>query len=524
MDLDTYTKSLLHFDSSGTTFTDETGKTWTANGNAVSHANKFDGFAVFDGSGDYISASSSVDFALNGDFTIDFWVRFDATALSNNLNQAMIDISDGTNHIAIEKNRSGLGNYWYANVFGVSVGNTTEAPAANTWYHVSLTRSGTTIRLSVNGTLVTNGSNTTSGTFSSNPTIHIGRYSSGVDEHIGWMDEFRISKGIARWTANFTPSTTPYTYDATYDEVLLHFDADGTTFTDESGKTWTANGNVNCVGIKFDGMGWFDGNGDYITTPDSDDFHFGTGDFSADFWVKIPSGTQHTIFEQAVDSNNFQICYLDSNIIIYTCYSASAYVMRVTAPFTISPNTWYHIALARSGSTFYIFVDGVSQTVTVTHGSVGGTIPNFGASMKLGYGSVIAIYLKGWLDEYRISKGIARWTANFTPLTRAYGLNVSGEYGSFSYTGQVTGTYVGRLLAAAYETYTYTGQTIALAIAKGILAAYGAYVYTGNSILLAAVRFFASIYLRSTNNSISVIGQDIIRTVLSTDTSKKVRE
>src|SRR6266487_3394688 len=78
---DSYTKSLLHFDgtNSSTTFTDESGKTWTANGNAKidNSQAEFGGTSGnFDGVVSYLSTGSSSDFSFTGDFTIDTWVKY----------------------------------------------------------------------------------------------------------------------------------------------------------------------------------------------------------------------------------------------------------------------------------------------------------------------------------------------------------------------------------------------------------------------------------------------------------------
>jgi hypothetical protein len=82
---DSYTIALLHMDGSNTstTFTDESGKTWGATGNAqISTAqSEFGGSsAIFDGTGDYINTTNSSDFNFaSGDFTIDFWFRSSST-------------------------------------------------------------------------------------------------------------------------------------------------------------------------------------------------------------------------------------------------------------------------------------------------------------------------------------------------------------------------------------------------------------------------------------------------------------
>jgi hypothetical protein len=82
--------------------------------------------------------------------------------------------------------------------------------AANTWYHIAVTRSGNTFRSFVNG--VVEKTFTVSGTIFSDATIpyNIGRtaYQSGNFYYNGYMDDFRITRGYARYTGNFTPPTS----------------------------------------------------------------------------------------------------------------------------------------------------------------------------------------------------------------------------------------------------------------------------------------------------------------------------
>jgi len=215
--------------------------------------------------------------------------------------------------------------------------------------------------------------------------------------------------------------------DDSYTKSLLHFDgADtSTTFTDESGKTWTASGNaqIDTAQSKFGGAsGLFDGTGDYIDTPDHDDFTVGSGDLTIDAWVKINggAGTDRRIITQmssvaAEYSFGLQI-YTDnkfyfqvSNGTVFSAISNSAY----------TDTDWHHVAGIRYGNTLYIAVDGVFQTTT---GNVTGvTVTNSTYKPTIGRaGEANAAYWNGWIDEFRFSKGIARWTADFEPRTAAY--------------------------------------------------------------------------------------------------------
>lgn len=213
--------------------------------------------------------------------------------------------------------------------------------------------------------------------------------------------------------------------DDSYSKSLLHFDGTdaSTTFTDESGKTWTAAGNaqIDTAQSKFGGAsGLFDGTGDYIDTPDSADFDVGSGDFTIDFWVRRAGTTDEFILGQcdASATTSTRSWYVDfvSNAprsVVFTGTTAKV----ATSSTTISDTNWHHLAMVRNGNTLYIYVDGTNRgTVDVT----GVTVNNSANKPAIGRFGESANYFNGHIDEFRFSKGIARWTANFTPPTSAY--------------------------------------------------------------------------------------------------------
>jgi hypothetical protein len=84
--------------------------------------------------------------------------------------------------------------------------------------------------------------------------------------------------------------------------------------------------------------------------------------------------------------------------------------------WSVSTGTWYHFAIARSGGTVTLYLNGTSLgTVLDKDFSNSGGQLTIGADDNTGGAA-----LNGWMDEIRISKGIARWTANFTPPTSPY--------------------------------------------------------------------------------------------------------
>src|SRR3990167_11367752 len=221
-----------------------------------------------------------------------------------------------------------------------------------------------------------------------------------------------------------------------YTVLLLHCDgADAsTTFSDSSpsNKTVTANGNaqIDTAQSKFGGAsGLFDGTGDYLTVPDSADWNFAGGDFTIDFQARWADQSGTTVlcaswddFASAADKGwRFRLTAADALSFDYTTNGST----EVSASFgTWSPsiNTWYHIALIRSGTDLKCFIDGVQQgsTYNISTDSI------FNAAELLFVGAVnnsstgATGFHNGWFDEFRISKGIARWTANFTPPADAY--------------------------------------------------------------------------------------------------------
>jgi hypothetical protein len=212
-----------------------------------------------------------------------------------------------------------------------------------------------------------------------------------------------------------------------YTKNLLHFDGANasTTFTDEAGKTWTAYGDaqLNTAEKKFGtASGRFDGTDDYIDTPDHDDFTLGSGNFTVDLWIKRnATGVDHAIYGQcdasvtaSTISTIMQINDVDK--VTVAVYSGST-SYGITSTGTITDTAWHHLAVVRNGNTLTLYIDGTADgTKDVTDVTVNNSTNKFAVSRLGEY----ARYFNGWIDEFRFSKGIARWTSNFTPPTEAY--------------------------------------------------------------------------------------------------------
>lgn len=210
----------------------------------------------------------------------------------------------------------------------------------------------------------------------------------------------------------------------TYTKLLLHADGAGNLFTDSSvsSNTITAHGNVtqSTTKSKFGGKSaFFDGTGDYLSVGNTGDFHNVAGeDFTYDFWINfnrvnarqgiVASGTLYDDIEIELRPNNKILVHFRK------LDGTGFYVKSVKNDFTVG--VWYHIAVTRESGNLKIYIDG--QLNATSTGNYNGAIQNRDGLFLLGrYGSK---FLNGYIDEFRYSKGVARWTANFTPPGRPY--------------------------------------------------------------------------------------------------------
>lgn len=217
-----------------------------------------------------------------------------------------------------------------------------------------------------------------------------------------------------------------------YTKVLLHMDGtDGsTTFTDVnaggSAHTWTASGNaqVDRADSKFGGASLLcDGTGDYLSTPDHADFTLGSSDFTIDLWFKnvAATGTQRTLVYHGAGgvaaTVSVWLRLTTAGVIEALISNGTSFTAIVgTTVFSDSLNTGrHHVAFVRHGNSIILFIDGVQEA----SGSFSGSVVDPSGSLYIA-GTGGSTTWNGWIDEFRLSVGIARWTANFTPPLVAY--------------------------------------------------------------------------------------------------------
>lgn len=220
--------------------------------------------------------------------------------------------------------------------------------------------------------------------------------------------------------AHLVPQALGHAPDA-FTKLLLKCDgANGSTSFPDSSMfnhpvTQSGAPAVDTSQFKFGGASAvFTGSAGNLTLDGSSDFAFPNGtDFTIDFWLRPNSVSgQHTIYDSRPTSTSGYY------VTLYTTGTQIAFYTNNGAIITagaIATGTWTHIALARQGTSTKLFQDGVQigSTYTDTNSYLNGASrPILGSD---GYSA--ANYANDWVDQLRVSKGIARWSANFTPPT-----------------------------------------------------------------------------------------------------------
>jgi len=385
--------------------------------------------------------ASFVDAAVNeefkfgtGDFTIEAWVYIDPTEASSSY--ILSTVVDG-----------GVGGDAGPMILWININDTlryytpqggfliSAAIAMDVWLHVAISRASGTTRLFING--VSQGSVSDTADFSAaNSRFFIGDNSDGTSPSKAWLDEVRVTKGVARYIANFTPPTEAFpestgAADQFFSSVVLlaHCDGlnNGILFPDNSNSlhTLTANGGaVTDTGQKKFGTAscHLPATTDSVSSEASSDTAF-PADFTVETFIRPAAGGlgafQATI--GATDGGNFWLLRItNGNVLIW---QDSYNGVIVTGAITLTGDTWQHIAASRRAGTLKLFVDGIedgSAAYARNLNLVGGLF-SFGALAGASGG------LNGWLDDVRVTKGIGRYSANFTPPSIAF---PNSEFGS----------------------------------------------------------------------------------------------
>lgn len=216
--------SLLHFNGTdgSTSFPDQKGPVWTPSGNAQidTAISRFGaGSALFDGSNDYLT-STDASFALGtGDLTVEVWhYRLGNTSTGATTDSVVLDARtaepSAQMHLLIRGSSTSQPRRLELYVSGSPRAfSPTNAVPNNAWCHLAWVRASGVSTVYVNGSS-TGGTTWSDPTNYSNTTLRIaGRFAATGGDYRslnGHLNEFRITKGVARYTANFSPPPVPF--------------------------------------------------------------------------------------------------------------------------------------------------------------------------------------------------------------------------------------------------------------------------------------------------------------------------
>lgn len=375
-----------------------TQKTTTVTSGVSSSAQSifYGGSYYFDGNNDYITVTNSSDFnyTTSQSFTVEMWLYgmnsgrnfpVGSTAYNNGTvdysGGIRIDWSPGTNFIF----QVGTGFVTGTNV------------TTNTWHHIAYVYDAVaqTTKLYVDG--VQNGS-TTSGTQSLTNAGNLLLGVQGSDlilDYQGYIQDFRIYKGVAKYTKNFIPAST--------DPDILPDTPSGVAYSS----------NVALV-PSTDGAVAFDGSGDYLQTAASGtNFTVGGAAFSIECYAYFNDFSSTPAIFSAGSGGVSAVVSSTGYLTLYR-NGAGGYANSLSTN-QLSTGRWYHLAWVTSdGSQWYGYVNGVQGTFTAGWTGEATTTPGYVGT----YGNSVGTQSpNAFISNLHVVKGTALYTSNFTPPT-----------------------------------------------------------------------------------------------------------
>ena len=154
---------------------------------------------------------------------------------------------------------------------------------------------------------------------------------------------------------------------------------------------------------------------DAINVDTNADFGFGTGDFTIDFWVYQTSTSNNKTFLDMRKANDSDVAISLQEVAGATIDVEIGGTALINGTQALTQNVWHHVALTREGTTLRLFVDGIADGSVTNSTDLG-----LDAPFRLGDKHDNTGGIPGFFDEVRVQKGVAKYTAAFTPETSEY--------------------------------------------------------------------------------------------------------
>jgi hypothetical protein len=404
------------------------------------------GSGYFDGTGDYLTVGSGTDVDLGtSDFMIEAWYYCVAngTYCSGVISKRVGGVASGwgMNSVGFVCDMNGTwydswaNPFWVGSTSATGYNSSTSLQKLNQWTHIVVTRQGTDARWFVNGQLLGYFSRTGAIQQLTGSPLAVGLGGTTAEQPFnGYLSNCRVVVGsvptgyqTSSTTLNtqiFTPPTAPVTttsQGATSANVKYIGNFTNAGIFDAAAKNdleTVGNAQVSTTQAKWGTTAmYFDGTGDRLqvgqtTTPN---LILGTGDFTIELWVRFISLPAGDLLLVGGDTNAAFLIANNSGQIRFGTYNVN---WLIGPGGSMTTNNWYHVAVTRSGTTINLFLDGSAVVSSVS------SAQNFSAASYVIGGDQVGgvTSLNGYMDDLRITKGYARYTANFTPPAAAFPL------------------------------------------------------------------------------------------------------
>lgn len=440
------------------------------------------GSAYFDGTGDSLTvpANAALNLGANN-FTIEYWVYQTSAVFQYVTGQA--DVSGSSVSFVTSTSAGGVPSasvFFSGGTINRAITSSITAPL-NTWSHIAFVRDGATSRLYVNG--VQGGTNALLGTSSvdtSTGSLGVGKWGDYTpNPFFGYISNFRLVNGTCLYPSGttFTPPTAPLT--AVTNTALLLGMSNGAIFDNTmlNNLETVANAQISTSVFKYGtGALKFNGTTDYLVTPAKTALNLGTADFTIEMWVNPAAISSFGILFSFETVNQYlALAQGTGSVFGLTAYDGANLVNSTASVTPI--NQWTHIAFVRVSGTLYLYIGGVASGSGTFTGSFGSSTNKSYTGFSSSYPTLY--FYNGYIDDLRVTKGIARYTTTFTPPTAAFpnqaptypsgtatqraifGFGADGGGSPYSMTNIVSNTGV------------VAGDTTGVGTARGALAAAG---------------------------------------------------
>lgn len=423
-----YVTALLHGDGTNgaqnNTFVDTSGNSLAITRNGTPTQGTFSPYGslwsnYFPGSS-YLSFANST--AFSGDFTVELWV-FPTTFATD---QALVKPATSNSFDGLQINSSTGYVACHKDGVGADLTSTT-ALTLNQWNHILWTRASNVERLWLNGTY--QNQRTQSSAYIVFTQIGRMYYDNGLGTVIqqifgpGYISNVRLlTSALYSTNSNITVPTTSLTTTSQGATNCILLTCQSNRFTDNSTSVFTItltgtpsvqrfNPFLYSQGYStsvYGGSAYFNGTTDYLTAPDSTQTDLGSGNFTVECWFYQFSSKVTSCISMYTATGTGYAMGASSTANKTWWYANSA--SQILSSATFNYNAWNHLAVARSGGTTTMYLNGVSV------GSFSDSINYVGTTTYIGVDE-FSQYWNGYISDARIVKGTAVYTSNFTPPT-----------------------------------------------------------------------------------------------------------